>query len=139
MVWFSLRRAFAAAVSILLFGSLSAGIARAEDCSTESSLRAVTGGAPADLLFHNSSSQPRRLYWIGFSGERKPYGTIPAGADRKQRSSVGNHWLVTDESDRCLAIFAASETADTLDIGFSGEYGVEGNADLPIERPDFSP
>jgi hypothetical protein len=86
-------------------------IAQQVECSTESGLTAVARAAPMKLLFRNHSSQPRRLYWIDFEGQRKSYGMIAPGQDREQPSSVGNHWVVTEESDKCLAIFAASPAA----------------------------
>jgi len=89
------------------------------DCSVEHSLTAVAGAAPVKLSFRNNSTQPRRLYWIDFHGERKFYGILAPGKDREQQSSAGNHWVVTDESDKCLAIFAASMTATAFDIGSS--------------------
>src|ERR1700744_1690081 len=68
------------------------------ECGAESGLTAVAHAAPMKLLFRNHSTQPRRLYWIDFEGLRKPYGVIAPGTDRAQPSSVGNHWVVTDET-----------------------------------------
>ena len=93
--------------------------AQQTDCNAEGNLTAVAGNPPVKLFFQNSSNQPRRLYWIDFHGQRKFYGVVAPGKDREQQSSVGNHWIVTDDSDRCLAIFAASAISTTLDIGLS--------------------
>jgi Caspase domain/VHL beta domain len=95
-------------------------LAQQMDCNVEHSLTAVAGAAPVKLSFRNNSAQPRRLYWIDYQGQRKFYGTVAPGKDREQQSSAGNHWVVTDESDKCLAIFAASMTATNFDIGLSG-------------------
>jgi hypothetical protein len=94
-------------------------LAQQMDCNVEQSLTAIAGAAPVKLSFRNNSTQPRRLYWIDYQGQRKFYGIVAPGKDREQQSSAGNHWVVTDESDKCLAIFAASMTTTNFDIGLS--------------------
>ncbi len=91
-------------------------LAQQVECRAESGLTAVAHAAPVKLLLRNHSSQPRRLYWIDFEGQRKPYGIIAPGKDREQQSSVGNHWVVTDELDKCLAIFAVSAAGTIFDL-----------------------
>lgn len=86
-------------------------------CSAETSLRAISGNPPIILLFANRSSEPRRIYWIDYNGKRKFYGIVAPGKDRRQKSSSGNHWVVTDESETCLGILAVSSTSNALDIG----------------------
>ena len=92
------------------------GLAQQIDCGREKGLKAIGGQAPAVLSFHNPSAQPRRLYWIDFQGQRKAYGIIAPGGDRKQSSSVGNHWVVTDEANQCVALFTVSTAANAFVI-----------------------
>jgi hypothetical protein len=96
-------------------------VAQQIDCKVENTLTAIAGAAPVKLLFQNSSEEPRRLYWIDYNGQRKFYGVIAPGKDRQQQSSVGNHWVVTDNAEKCLAIFVVSPAVTTFDIGFSDE------------------
>ena len=116
----SMRPAIAIlAVAMVMRGAPA--VAQQIDCKVENTLTAIAGAALVKLLFRNSSEQPRRLYWIDYNGQRKIYGIVAAGKDRQQQSSVGNHWVVTDDSDKCLAIFAASPEVTTFDFGFSDE------------------
>ena len=105
------------AAAMVMRGSPAA--AQQMDCKVENTLTATAGAAPVKLLFQNSSTEPRRLYWIDYNGQRKFYGVVAPGKDRQQQSSVGNHWVVTDDTDKCLAIFAVSPAVTTFDIGFA--------------------
>jgi hypothetical protein len=99
---------FFLALGAALVLGVSPGLTQALDCSVEGSLKAVGGQAPVDLTFSNTSAEPRHLYWIDFQGQRKSYGVIAAGSSQRQPTSIGNHWVVTDAADNCLAILTAS-------------------------------
>jgi hypothetical protein len=120
-----MRRRESIGLAIALLFAMAVGMraapvsAQQVDCGVERGLTAIAGNPPVKLLFHNRSTEPRRLYWIDYQGQRKFYGIVAPGKDREQQSSVGNHWVVTDASDKCLAIFAASQTANTFDIALS--------------------
>jgi hypothetical protein len=105
--------AFAAALVL----RASPGMAQALDCSVEGSLKAIGGQPPVDLTFINTSAEPRHLYWIDYQGQRKPYAVIAPGSSHSQPSSIGNHWVVTDAADNCLAIFAVSADRAAFVIG----------------------
>jgi von Hippel-Lindau disease tumor supressor len=130
-------RSFAIAIFFVMAMVIRASPVSAQqiDCSVERGLTAVAGAAPVQLLLQNRATQPRRLYWIDFQGQRKFYGIVAPGEDRQQQSSAGNHWVVTDESDKCLAIFAASPTANTFDIGLSGASPTAAVARIDDNKP----
>jgi hypothetical protein len=95
----------------------SPGLAQALDCSVESSLKAVAGQPPVQLSLSNTSAAPRHLYWIDAQGQRKSYGVIAPGGSRQQPTSIGNHWVVTDAANNCLAIFTASAAQGAFVVG----------------------
>lgn len=114
---------------------VSPALAQQTDCGGEGNLVAVAGNPPVKLSFQNSSAQPRRLYWIDFHGQRKFYGVVAPGKNHEQQSSVGNHWVVTDESDKCLAIFAASSISTTLNIELSSVSPTVTAAKIDVTKP----
>jgi len=92
-------------------------MAQTLDCSVEGSLKAIAGQPPVEMSFSNSSAEPRNLYWIDYQGQRQSYGVIAPGNARGQPSSEGNHWVVTDAADNCLAIYTASAAQPDFDVG----------------------
>jgi dipeptidyl aminopeptidase/acylaminoacyl peptidase len=73
-------------------------------------------GPETSLTFVNRTAETVRLYWLDAEGERQPYGTLAAGAERDQHTYAGHVWLITDAADRVLAVFEASEEPGTAVI-----------------------
>ena len=59
------------------------------------------------ITFQNKSDQDVKLYWIDYGGDKKLYGEIPKGAERKQNTYSDAVWLVTDNKDKPLGYFVA--------------------------------
>ena len=62
------------------------------------------------ILFVNESGVDARIYWLGYDGKRRAYGTVRAGASAERETLVRHVWIVTDENDRELARFRAGTT-----------------------------
>jgi hypothetical protein len=67
------------------------------------------GSAKARILFMNATGAPIKLVWVGGSGERHPYGVIPARDSNDQVTSIGDVWLVTSVSGKVLGGFKVTK------------------------------
>jgi microcystin-dependent protein len=50
-------------------------------------------GQPVTFTAQNMSGAPVDMYWVDFTGERKPYAKIQSGASVRQDSASGHVWL----------------------------------------------
>jgi dipeptidyl aminopeptidase/acylaminoacyl peptidase len=66
-------------------------------------------GAKTTLKFINRTDRPVKLVWIDATGERQDYGNVAANGESEQNTFVGHVWLVTDDADRPLGIFEATD------------------------------
>jgi hypothetical protein len=85
-----------------------------QSCSQPArSLESVTA---VPVEFVNSSSQPRKLYWLDFSGARHLAGTMQPGQRVPMQTYVSHPWLVTDGSDTCLGVLVISRDSRRIEI-----------------------
>ena len=66
--------------------------------------------------FVNASKEPRRLYWVDFSGTRQPYGVLQPGQRAPLQTYVTHAWMVTDASDRCMGTTVVAKDSASLEI-----------------------
>lgn len=78
--------------------------------------RSRDGGPSTSIRFINRTERTVRLVWLDNAGGRTPYGEQVAGAERDQHTYAGHTWLVTDEGERPLAVFSATDEAGTAVI-----------------------
>jgi dipeptidyl-peptidase 4 len=77
-------------------------------------------GEETEVTFVNRTSMPVRLYWLDFEGERRAYGGIEPGGERRQHTFGGHVWLAVGEGDQVLAVFEAADEASVAVIGGEG-------------------
>jgi hypothetical protein len=53
-------------------------------------------GDPFDVIFLNGGKRDVELFWMTRSGERKSYGGIEGGKQKRQSTRPGAVWLVSD-------------------------------------------
>jgi hypothetical protein len=75
-------------------------------CST--AVRSIVSLVPVPVEFVNTSSQPRKLYWIDFAGTPQPYGVLAPGQSGFITSFVTHSWVVTDLAEACLGTLVIS-------------------------------
>jgi hypothetical protein len=75
-------------------------------CST--AVRSIASEFPVPVEFLNTSSQPRKLYWIDFAGTRQSYGVLAAGQSAFITSFITHSWVVTDLAEACLGTLVIS-------------------------------
>jgi VHL beta domain len=68
----------------------------------------IASAAPVAVEFVNTSSQPRKLYWIDFAGTRQSYGVLAPGQSGFLTSFITHSWLVTDLAETCLGTLVLS-------------------------------
>ena len=74
-------------------------------CSQESSLKSIQAMTATSILFANTTSQDRKVYWLDYNGNRVLYSTLSSGAGYVQSTFLTNPWLITDSSGQCLDIY----------------------------------
>ncbi len=62
-----------------------------------------------DVNFINERKQPVQLFWMDRQGVPKPYGTIPAGKLKRQRTRPGAVWLPQDTQGTKLGHFVIGD------------------------------
>ncbi|MDE0890047.1 MAG: prolyl oligopeptidase family serine peptidase [Phycisphaerales bacterium] len=67
--------------------------------------RSSNGGLPVDLVFKNRTNENLDLFWLDSSGTRRPYGRIPAGADRTQGTFAGHAWRLVNQTGQTVIEF----------------------------------
>ncbi len=74
-------------------------------------LRSTQSQTSVAVEFVNSSSEPRKLYWMDFGGMRKLYGTLRPGQRAPMQTYTKHSWIVADSSDRCLGTIVIAGAA----------------------------
>jgi len=77
------------------------------DPANEKLMKSGKSGKAVKLEFINKSKQAIKIYWIDWSGRRKPWrGKIEPGfTETCERSFESHVWLVTDTNDKGLGIY----------------------------------
>jgi hypothetical protein len=83
-------------------------------CSAESNLRSAVSSQQTTVRFQNQTGFSLHIYWLDFSGIRKPYGDVEAGAEKIQPTFTGHIWVLTDMTGQCAAIVQAASTVATV-------------------------
>jgi VHL beta domain len=83
-------------------------------CSNENNLRSPLSSQQTTVRFQNQTDSPLHIYWLDFSGTRKPYGDLEAGAERIQPTFTGHLWVLTDMTGQCASIVQAAPTLATV-------------------------
>ncbi|HWB11669.1 MAG TPA: prolyl oligopeptidase family serine peptidase [Pirellulales bacterium] len=66
-----------------------------------------SGDQETEIVFANRTGQSLRLFWRDFDRERRPYGAIGPGEERRQHTFAGHVWEVVDAQGNTLAVFVA--------------------------------
>ena len=74
-------------------------------CSQEKILRSLGTNMSTSITFTNKTDYVIRIYWLNFSGDRVLYGTLNSGQILSQQTYITHPWVVTNNSDQCLAIY----------------------------------
>lgn len=86
------------------------GTANARPCEEENQLRSSRTSPPTQIAFRNNSPGIRRVYWIDYDGRRVPHLTLQKDEFNTIQTYTTHPWLVSDENDKCIAIYMPSAT-----------------------------
>jgi hypothetical protein len=87
----------------------------ASRCAEEGHVVSPSSSAVATLTFVNQTGQLLKIYWLDYTGARKPYGEVAAGARVAQVTYVGHDWLLADASGRCVKL-VTTDAATTVTV-----------------------
>jgi dipeptidyl-peptidase-4 len=69
--------------------------------------RSRENGEETEIVLVNRTATAVRIFWADLRGERREYGSVPPGAERRLHTYAGHAWVVTAEDGRPLAGFIA--------------------------------
>jgi dipeptidyl aminopeptidase/acylaminoacyl peptidase len=87
-------------------------------------------GPETSITFVNRTKGDFDLFWLDTDGQRKAYGTVRAGQERRQHTFAGHVWLVADRAGKTLAVFEAAEEPGTAIVD-----GSQSNDPPAAEKP----
>ncbi|MEM7044906.1 MAG: alpha/beta fold hydrolase [Pseudomonadota bacterium] len=68
------------------------------------------------VTFRNQTSETLTLYWIDFEGQRKSYGEVDAGREKRQSTFEGHRWELETKSGKLLGRFVATAVDSVAEI-----------------------
>jgi dipeptidyl aminopeptidase/acylaminoacyl peptidase len=87
-------------------------------------------GDETELVVVNRTAGPIELIWMSTDGDRQSYGTIEAGATKRQHTFGGHQWLVLDREGKELARIEATDEVRRVEV--------DGQAPTTTARPQRS-
>lgn len=85
-----------------------------------SGLRSGRSASQVNVTFRNQTSEALSVYWIDFEGQRKSYGAVDPGQEKKQSTFEGHRWELESESGQLLGRFIATTTDSTAEVNQDG-------------------
>jgi hypothetical protein len=79
----------------------------------------LQSGKPTERLsveFVNISNQPRRLFWIDFTGNRNLYGVVMPGIPVRWPTFVTHAWQIADINNACLGTVVITKETRRVEI-----------------------
>lgn len=89
---------------IVLTAGSEVGANAKAGCAAEGRLKSQGSAEAARMVFRNSTTQPVRMFWLDFQGNRRAYELVAGGGLYIQRTFVSHAWLLADTNGRCMAI-----------------------------------
>lgn len=66
-------------------------------------------GVETEVVFVNQLEADVELFWVDDAGERRSYGVVKRGAERRQHTYAGHVWWVLGRDGQTLGVFEATE------------------------------
>ncbi|HAB17702.1 MAG TPA: peptidase S9, partial [Verrucomicrobiales bacterium] len=115
-----------------------AELALTPKAGAEAPRRSRRTGDDTELTFVNQTGGDVELFWLDEAGDRKSYGRVRPGSDRKQHTFAGHVWLVTDSVGSTLSVFEATAEPGRAVIG-PAKTPVPDAPEKPKREPGESP
>ncbi len=120
---------------------------RAAGLKPDSELRGSSRTGPdTEITFDNQTAEPVKIFWIDTNNQPQPYGQVDAKSRRAQHTFGGHRWLVENSQGDRLAVFEATDEADTAiidgskqDVRAVGRRGRRPRSGAPQAASDRSP
>ncbi len=90
-------------------------------------------GAETQIVFINRMEKNIELFWLDSGGERRSYGTLEPGGQRRQNTYAGHVWLAADAEGNAIAVYQAVEQQARALVGVEAAP-VQNNRPEPPER-----
>jgi Caspase domain/VHL beta domain len=85
-------------------------------CAEERDAKSIEGKQATTMLFQNNRASPVRIYWLDYQGQRKLFADLAPGRQHVQRTYMTHPWIVTDDTERCFALYMPEATQRRVEI-----------------------
>ena len=69
-----------------------------------------------NIAFRNQTSEALTLYWIDFEGQRKSYGEVDPGREKRQSTFERHLWQLESDSGQILGQFSATDEDSIAEV-----------------------
>ena len=106
---------YASGRSVIWNGTVSAKL---ENQLTDdwSGLRSDRSRKKVNIAFRNQTSEALTLYWIDFEGQRKSYGLVASGREKRQSTFERHLWQLESDSGQILGQFSATDEDSIAEV-----------------------
>ena len=73
-------------------------------------------GNKFDVVFVNKREKGVKIYWMDRSGNKKPYGTLESGWNKRYQTRPGAVWMISDAQDIPLGYFKIGDRGARAEI-----------------------
>lgn len=85
-------------------------------CADEGKVVSPSSSQAGSITFSNQTNQTLKIYWLDYTGARKPYGEVAPGATTTQATFVGHYWMLADATDKCARIAPIDGASFTMTV-----------------------
>lgn len=85
-------------------------------CADKGKVVSPSSSQAANIAFSNQTGQTLKIYWLDYTGARKPYGEVASGATATQATFVGHYWMLADATDKCARIASIDGPTFTMTV-----------------------
>jgi von Hippel-Lindau disease tumor supressor len=105
-------------VTTLMLSTPIAAFAQTRHPAEEKGVKSLVGGKSVEtsIKFINKGSQPIKVYWLNYEGNRVLYGELKTGETLPIVTFLTHPWLITDSSDNAKSIFFPDDQPRVIEI-----------------------
>ena len=81
-----------------------------------SGVRSDRNATKVAVVFRNQTLEVVTVYWIDFEGQRKSYGDIDSGGQKRLHTFKGHRWELESETGKLLGRFVATTMDSTAEV-----------------------
>lgn len=101
---------------LLLLALTTVAYADGRKLEAETHAYSINGEVATSIIFRNTASTPRKIWWLSYDGQRKFYKKLAPQESYVQSTYLTHPWLVTDDDGNALTIHYPDLKPRYLDV-----------------------